>query len=172
LVQAVRFAHSGPAKAGPLTKRYTIMNTEKIAKAIQSHGWLCQHVTPMPWEKGKLGFSYTIGLFEKFKQPEIMVIGYEQDLSYRFLRSCYELVSKGQNIVPDVRTKEVLANDYDVVFKNIRKELYPEQLGIAVNYYGHTDFPALVIFWPDKNNLFPWEAGYDDISQEQELSLV
>ena len=101
-----------------------------------------------------------------------MVIGYQGEIAYNFLHSCLQLIQNGETLEAGKRFDNVLANGYRVEFKEIRKEFYEEQLGIAVRHYGHTDFPALVLFWPDKDNRLPWEQGYDGIEQNQELRLV
>ena len=148
------------------------MNKTKYAAMIKKHGWLCQHISPMPWQHDELPFSYSIGFYETYKQPEIMVIGYQEKLAYRFLLGCLEIIQGGEEIKTDKRFDNISANGYQVGFKEIRKDLYEEYLGMAVRYYGHTDFPALVIFWPDKGNRLPWDDGYDGFNQEQMWRLV
>lgn len=126
----------------------------------------------MPWQSEEFPFSYSIGFYETYKQPEIMVIGYQGKIAYDFLFSCLQIIRRGETLEAGKRIDNVLANGYQVGFKEIRKECYEEHLGMAVRYYGHADFPALVLFWPDKDNRLPWEPGYDGIKQEQELRLV
>jgi hypothetical protein len=148
------------------------MKKSKNTEIIRKHGWLCQHVSPMPWQHDEFPFSYSIGFYETYKQPEIVIIGYQGEVAYNFLHGCLQLIQNGEILCAGKRFDNDVSNGYQVEFKEIRKDLYEEHLGLAVRYYGHTNFPALVLFWPDKDNRLPWEPGYNGIEQAQELRLV
>jgi len=60
----------------------------------------------------------------------------------------------------------LLARNFQVVFKSIRKECFSEYLGTAIRYYGHQDFEAYVMFWPDAENHFVWSSKNLSVQME------
>ena len=56
------------------------------------------------------------------------------------------------------------------MFKPIRKERFGEYLGSAVRHYGHEEFGAYVLFWPDKDNQFVWDSS--ELSSQSEAMHV
>ena len=128
----------------------------KVRADIKKHGWHCLNVWPMVGED-RTAFSYTIGLAESYGHPEIAVFGLG-DKAHGILRDCANLVSTGTRFVEDQPNNDVLSGDYKVIFKSVRKDRFNEYFGTALRYYGSQPFDAFVLFWPNKQHEFPWEA--------------
>jgi hypothetical protein len=45
-------------------------------------------------------------------------------------------------------------------------------LGTALRYYRPKEFGAVVMFIPDREHRFPWQAGYDYIPANDSLAIV
>ena len=130
---------------------------EKVAADIQQYGWHCLSVAPRVGEEGA-HFTYTIGLNASYKHPELMIFGLGREKSHDVLTECADMIKAGTRFPTNQRVSDVLARDFDVIFRPIRKECYGEYLGTATRYYRHHDFDAYVLFWPDKDNKFVWES--------------
>jgi hypothetical protein len=142
----------------------------QVASDIEEYGWHCLHVAPRVGEEGAL-FSYTIGLVHSYRHPELMIFGLGSERSHRVLCRCVEMIESGTQFPINERVPDVLARDFDVMFKPIRKDCVDEYLGTAIRHYGHEDFPAYVLFWPDKENRFVWESA-ELPSQAEALNVV
>jgi hypothetical protein len=143
---------------------------EKVASDIREYGWHCLHVAPRAGEEGA-SFSYTIGLVPSYHHPELVIFGLGRDRSHRVLCECVDMIKSGTQFPVNERVAEVLARDFDVMFKPIRNECFGEYLGTAVRHYGHKEFGAYVLFWPDKENRFVWESS-ELPSQSEALHVV
>ncbi len=129
-----------------------------IRKDVKEYGWLCMNVYPnLPHQ---CEFSYSIGFYETFKLPEVIVFGLDKAVAHGFLREVFNLYSDGKDVPVNTRVEDIANNDYSVIFHEVSKEHYLEFFGNACTHYGSTDFPVLLLSLPDKNNVFPWESGY------------
>lgn len=143
---------------------------EKVANDIREYGWHCLHVAPRAGEEGAI-FTYTIGLVHSYHHPELMIFGLGREKSHQILHECVEMIKSGTQLPINERVPDVLSRDFDVMFKPIRKEHFGEYLGTAIRQYGHKEFGAYVLFWPDKENRFVWESTQLS-SQSEALHVV
>ncbi len=133
------------------------MQEDAVAAAranIAEYGWHCLHVLPHEDEDAE-PFSYTIGLAERFQHPEIAVFGLDDEVAHGVLAECVDLVRGGKVLPSDTPVSDILSGGYDVLFKPISKHHYAEYLGTAVRYFGHSDFDAVALLWPDECGRFP-----------------
>ena len=136
----------------------------KVRSDIEQYGWHCLNVRSQVGDD-RPGFSYTIGLTETYSHPEIMVFGLG-DKAHGILAECAALVKKGASFIPNVLNDDVLDGNYQVIFKPVRKECFPEYLGTACRFYAGRPFEALVMFWPNKELKFPWEYSQPSVQGE------
>lgn len=106
-------------------------------------------------------FVYSIGLFETYKQPEIICFGLPEKLGHEIINDVADLMKSGENIKT--------YTNYDNIFKDSRSEFLPvddrnigDYFGAALNYYATTKFPAFQLVWTDRNDKFPWEDNFED----------
>lgn len=129
----------------------------QVAHDIREYGWHCLHVLPRFGEEG-VGFTYTIGLVESYDHPELMIFGLGRERSHRVLCECANMIRAGTHFPTDIRISDVLARDFDVMFRPVRRECFEEYLGTALRHYGEREFEAYVLFWPDNENQFVWDS--------------
>ncbi|CAM4113771.1 MULTISPECIES: DUF4262 domain-containing protein [Flavobacterium] len=107
-------------------------------------------------------FVYTIGLYEKFQHPEIIIFGLKTDVMAHLLNGLRDEIRKGKNYQPN-QTYSGLLEGYEIQFLEVKRENYPDYLGYAGWYYKKTfDFPVLQMIWPDKENKWPWETEFNE----------
>ena len=142
-----------------------------VATDIKRYGWHCLHVSPALGEKGCV-FTYSIGFAKPYGAPEIAVFGMQQEKAHSLLSECATLLRNGYVIRFDVEDPNVLAGDYNVIFRPVRPAYRGEYFGTAMRYYADKAFTAAVMFLPDRQHRFPWEAGYDYVPVDEALAIV
>jgi hypothetical protein len=112
--------------------------------------------------------AYTIGLHERFNHPEIIVFGLSDEQSRNLLNQVGVRVSSGQKMTTNTHYRGIFEGGLDVVLKYV-----PPVTGrrYAPRAYGRAELKTrrqislYQAVWPDKNNLFPWQEGYDEKMQ-------
>jgi len=106
-------------------------------------------------------FAYSIGLFETYKQPEIILFGLPDKLGQEIINDVAGLMKNGETIKT--------YTNYGNIFKDSRAEFLPvdnrnidDYFGAALNYYGTSTFPAIQLVWTDRNDKFPWEDNFEE----------
>lgn len=106
-------------------------------------------------------FAYSIGLFETYRQPEIICFGLPQKLGHEIINDVAALMKNGEVIQP--------YTNYDTIFQDGRSEFVPvdsrnidDYFGAGLSYYATIKFPALQLVWADRNNKLPWEKHFEE----------
>jgi hypothetical protein len=142
---------------------------EMIDSHIGEHG--CHVVRVMEDDIGP-GFSYTIGLHQRFGHPELIVVGLPGDLGAILLNIAARALIGGARYESG-REYDDFLQGYSCTFREIPTEKYPSYFGFAIWFYGGAGFPAMQLIYPDRNRRWPWEEGVDEaFIQEQPLIAV
>jgi uncharacterized protein YbdZ (MbtH family) len=130
----------------------------KARKDIEKFGW---HVVMVEGEDGP-GFLYTIGLWETYKKPEILIVVPNEDPSgfAGNLAAIAKRAAQGEEL-KNGATLPGAFGKFPGAVRDVLPRWYPSFLGIAGAYYGNSDFPAVQLYWSDPNGLFPWQSGFD-----------
>lgn len=108
------------------------------------------------------GFAYTIGLYENYTHPEIIVVGLNNDVMAYMLNHAHDLIKKGEKFKTNIGYPNFLEG-YTVRFLNVDKNFYPDYFGYAGWYYKNSWlFPAMQIIWPDKDANWPWQDEFNN----------
>jgi len=106
-------------------------------------------------------FAYSIGLWKKFRHPEIICLGLTTKTLHGLINNAADLVKNGQSIETNKIYKEIFENS-NAEFIKVDSRNLSDYFGTAINYYNTKDFPALQLVWTDRNNKFPWETGFEE----------
>jgi hypothetical protein len=126
---------------------------EKVQADITRHGW---HVVILPPEADAPGWAHTIGLWERFAHPELVVFGSEPRRLGALVNALGERVRSGLRFEPG-ETDRVLAG-LPFAFRPVAPRWTSVFLGNAAWHYRSERFSALQGFWPDRGGRFPWDA--------------
>ena len=138
------------------------------AKAdIQRHGW---HVVKVLADDSGPAFAYSIGLFQTFHHPEILMFGFEPDLMHRVINTVGEEVRSGKTFGSDQQSDDIL-HGYEVEFKSVLPQFFDDLVGTALAYYGGPLFPLLQCVLPDKEHRFPWDGECDGWLKENQWTF-
>lgn len=106
-------------------------------------------------------FAYSIGLWQKFKHPEIICFGLTTRTLHVIINDVARLVKEGQAIQIDKIYNDVFENGR-AEFLRVDDRNLSDYFGTAIDFYNSKDFPALQLVWTDRNDKFPWESGFEE----------
>ena len=131
----------------------------KLLADIERVGWHIVHINED--ERGP-AFSFSVGFYYTFQQPEILIMGLKPEVAQKILSIAVVLMAGGKTFQPFEPVAD-FAQGYNSVFVPIKIENYQDYLGYAIWFYRSlpAPFPAMQLVWPDKQGRFPWEQGYD-----------
>lgn len=142
---------------------------EKLLADVQKHGW---HIVAIPDDEVGPGFAFTVGLYLRTLQPEVLIMGVPVQAAARVLNAIGEYALNRGDLQPDIRYPDFIDN-YEVIFRRIDRSHYGEYLGSAFWFYKHhaPDFPVFQCIWPDPKGIFPHEPGYDQRYASKQIDL-
>jgi hypothetical protein len=127
-----------------------------VAK-IRQHGWRGTNVFP----EGDLpGFGYTTGFWSSVQFPEVITFSLKSEAADQIFWNIFKDTKEGRPPGRQRRIRNILER-MDVVLLPISKRHYAEHLGWSRRFYGADEFPSVQLFWPDRNNVFPWQSGFE-----------
>lgn len=113
-----------------------------------------------------LGWSYTIGVFDTCGQPELIAVGLVPETAHFALNAAAKLLRAGVDLTSGRYGDLVGAVECE--FRPVDPKWIEQLMGWAMWYYGGIDFPVLQVVYPDLENRFPTDEGFDK-SFEQPL---
>jgi hypothetical protein len=127
----------------------------RILEAIETQGLHVEHAEPAG---ERPGFSYTVGLWHTFGQPEVIVFGLEDHVAEDLFDEIADLVHEGRRFLADSKHDGLLQH-YPARFLAVPKGFNREFLGVAVWAHEGDGFEAVQLVWPDKQGRWPWDDG-------------
>lgn len=107
------------------------------------------------------GFCFSIGLFENYAHPEVIIIGLRQSLAHVLLNNMGEDIKNGRTFTPGEFHDDVL-DDFLCYFGEVPREHYRDFVGWARWFYDGDDFPLLQCVYPTVSGIFPWEKDFPE----------
>jgi hypothetical protein len=130
---------------------------ERLREQVTRSGFTFQPVFPSADTDGE-PFVYTIGLSRTYNHPEIYVVGLDADNAIELLLRTIDKIAGGE-----VFETPTFFEDEDGDLFTVRPLVQAdvdENSGLGQKVLGH-GFPAVQVYYPDENGLFPWEEGCD-----------
>ena len=122
---------------------------------IEKYGCHVMHI----FAEGSLpSFTYSVGIFGKTKQPEIIVMGLKREVAHVIVNDYNDMVKEGKVFKPR-RSYSDFLDGFDVQFITVDKEHYKEHFGWDIWYYEGNSFPVLQLVFPDKSGIWPWDEN-------------
>ena len=129
---------------------------ERTISHIEEFG--CSVVSVARTEHG-LGWSYTIGIFDTCGKPEIITVGLPPEVAHFALNEAAKLFRAGADLTQDRHSD--LIGKVDCEFRPVHQKWIGQFMNWAVWYYDGADFPVLQVVYPDLENRFPEDEGFD-----------
>ena len=133
----------------------------EIAEDVTKFGWSCADVSD-----GQPPFAYSIGLMQTVAHPELIVFGLNRRIARRLLGAIVQRIRDGEQFdSAEVQTIRFGDHDSRIAFRNVHLTQHPLYLGYAMGYCRESglpgEFAALQVFWPDQQDRFPFDVGFD-----------
>lgn len=117
-----------------------------IREHVREHGW---HACMIEEDDQGAGFLYSIGVFETWKQPEIILFGLPPPLAHALVTAAVDRIRDGGTLPLGSPVAGILETG-SVVFQEVHPSQYREYFGYALWYYDGPKFPALQCVLPDQ----------------------
>jgi hypothetical protein len=106
-----------------------------------------------------LGWSYTVGVFDTSGKPEIIAVGLLPETAHFALNEAAKLLRADVDLTKG-RHRDLIGQ-VDCEFRPVDPKWIRHLMGWAVWYYDGADFPVLQAVYPDRQNRFPEDKGFD-----------
>jgi hypothetical protein len=136
---------------------------------IRKHGW-AWHSVMAGTGPHEPSFAYTTGIWHRTGSPELMIFSTKKDIVSDVFWGIFRDIERGEKPIIGQRTRSVFS-DLDAVLLPVARRHYEEHLGWSRWFYGDDAFPCLQIYWADRQNRMPWEAGFADEFKNQQPDL-
>jgi hypothetical protein len=128
----------------------TIRQIEQYGCSVMSVGRKCAD---------DLGWTYTIGVFDTCGKPDLITVG----LPFKVAQACLNEAVKRQRAGVDLtkgRHCDLIGN-VDCEFRPVDAKWVKHLMNWANWYYGGTEYPVLQAIYPDLENRFPEDEGFN-----------
>lgn len=126
---------------------------QMVVQDVAKYGWHCMRVLG---DARAPGWAYTVGLLHSYDHPEIICFGLSPKTGYGLLNIAAKAIAAGKVYQPDVAYDDFLEG-YDCMFKPANPQWHHPFVGYATWFYERADIPVLQLFWPNANDVMPWE---------------
>ena len=109
-------------------------------------------------------WSYTIGVFDTCGKPEIVAVGLKQETAHFLLNEAVGRLRSGVDLSSG-RHREIVG-EVECEFRPVDPKWMEHLMGWANWYYVNAPYPALQAVYPDLENRFPEDAGFDETFQQ------
>ena len=124
----------------------------KVLADIAKFGW---HSLNIFADKDQPEYTFTIGLYETWKYPELLVMGLKPSIAHQILNIVATALGAGKRFDLSALNDDLL-DGFACCFVQMPKRSYQEFVGFARWYYEGNGFPLYQIVWPSKEGHFPW----------------
>ena len=140
----------------PRSETAEVERDERLLADIAEYGL---HIINVLEDQEGPPHSFSIGLYHRFKHPEIIIVGLKTELMQNMINWAGDMIREGQRLEIGKRYSGFLEG-FEVTFREVDKRHYEEYLGYAIWFYKNSDFPVIQCVWPTTNGYFPWDRKY------------
>ena len=130
----------------------------KVLDDIAKYGWHCLSILE---EDGEPPWAFTIGLFQTWGHPELIIFGLKSTVAHQILNVVAKGLAENRRIDLSRPSDDLLQNG-SCVFVEVPDSEYRERVGFARWYYEGNNFPLYQVVWPSREGYFPWHPKAPD----------
>jgi hypothetical protein len=130
---------------------------QRVRADIERYGW---HVAKIAGEDSAPPWAFTIGLWDRFEQPELVIFGLDLDAMHELLNEMGQRVIRGARFEANLDYTGIL-EQHAIAVRPIQQRWFGPLLGNAGWFYRERPFEAVQCFWPGPNGRHPWDAAFD-----------
>jgi Domain of unknown function (DUF4262) len=148
-----------------VTERTRHMRTTDLSKmdrwaieTIEEHGYALVGVAREC--EDDFGWTYSLGIYDTCGQPELITVGLPSEVAKSCLNEVTRRMRRGIDVTKE-RQKELIAN-VDCELRIVGRKWVRRLMNFSNWYNGDTDYPVLQVIYPDRQNRFQWEEGFEN----------
>jgi len=126
-------------------ERQTIAN-------INEFGW---HAVDVDEEDGHPPWTYTIGLYDLWHHPELIIVGRSRATAHHVLDTLTMALDHSRRL-DLTRPTEMIIPGERCFFVDVLRRHHHDYVAFAIWYYRKREFPLYQIVWPDTEGRYPW----------------
>jgi hypothetical protein len=109
--------------------------------------------------KDELAWTYTIGVYDTCGKPDLVTVGLPSGIAMACLNEAVKRQRAGGDLTA-ARQSDLIGN-VDCEFRPVDPKWVRHLMNWANRYYGRTDYPVLQAVYPDLENRFPEDEGFN-----------
>jgi hypothetical protein len=126
-----------------------------VLSNIREFGWHCVNVIE---DDGHPPWTYTIGLYETWNYPEIIIIGRSRATAHHALNAVATALEKDHRPDLNLPTLDLIPGARCLLLE-VSPHYYSDYVGFALWFYRKRHFPLYQIVWPNHESLYPWDEN-------------
>jgi hypothetical protein len=124
---------------------------------IEEHG--CALISVGSDCKDDFGWTYTLGIHNTCGHPELITVGLPLEVAKFCLNETARRMRAGINVIKE-RQKDLIAN-VDCELRIVAPKWAARLMNFSNWFNGGVNYPVFQIVYPDLQNRFQWENGFD-----------
>jgi hypothetical protein len=113
-------------------------------------------------------FAYSVGIYDMFGFPELIVVGLPEETAHSAMQYALEAMQNGVDLTVG-RHREIVG-DVEVMFRPVDDRWKGHVMCRADWFYSGEPFPALQLIYPDIENRFQDEEGFNEYFRQPMLA--
>jgi len=128
----------------------------EIITDVRDHGW---HLVRVAEENGSPGWVHSIGFYENFSHPEVVIFGLEDNVLTGVIEDIGNDIRGGKRYSCGQSFGGILEG-VECTFKPVHRRWFASFLNDCEWYYGGDSFGVLQCVWPDREGRSPWSEEF------------
>ena len=141
-----------------------------VVANVERYGWHCTSVSTKQGDT-EPRFSYTVGLYHSYKQPEFIIFGLDSRVAYPILKILADSAAAGA-MYPLDKPCDALVENYECAFVEVPRARFNDYVFSALWFYAEQPFPLYQVVWPDREGRYPWNEGAKPDPQHKQPVLA
>jgi hypothetical protein len=112
-------------------------------------------------EEDEPAFAYTIGLYDNYEHPEIVIFGLDLETMTIMLSDACERVKLEETFVVKQDYEDFLEG-YKLTFQHANVDEYKGLFSYGIDNNQGVEFPMIQMIWPDQKHNYPWDDDFDE----------
>jgi hypothetical protein len=133
--------------------------SERDERAISNVEEFGCHVLQVKRSAAAPGWSYTMGIYDTCGKPEIITVGLREKTALFLVNEAARRLRSGVDLARGRHGG--LIGEVECEFRAVDPRWVKQLMGWACWYNGGAGFPVLQAVYPDRENRFPGEEGFD-----------
>jgi hypothetical protein len=133
-----------------------------VLNNISEFGW---HAVNIIEDNGCPPWTFTIGLYETYGFPELIILGRSRSTAHHMLEKIANGLDKNER--PDLTAPHLgLLPGIPCRFLEVHTRYYQDYVGFARWFYRKRHFPLYQIVWPNNDGHYPWHENASSAFRE------